>query len=214
MEIVVYLIIAVAAYLIGSLPTGYLAGRVKGVDIRTVGSGNIGATNAFRILGKKVGILVLVVDGLKGFCACEFIPPVLVRYFPGMAGQQDYLYLVAGVSAILGHNFTCWLRFKGGKGIATSCGVLFALSPVAGATAVVVWFAVFLTSRYVSLASIAAAASLPVAAWLSHGGPVMICVFAGMGAMAIIKHRSNIKRLLSGTENRFGTRKKEITHES
>ena len=207
-DIVVYLITLAVAYLVGSLPTGYLAGRVKGLDIRTVGSGNIGATNAFRILGTKVGVLVLLVDALKGFCACSFVAPVVVHFFPSMKSQEDYLALAAGVGAILGHNFTCWLRFKGGKGVATSAGVLFALSLSAAGIAVVVWAAVFAVSRYVSLASISAAVSLPVAAWFWHGSSAKFWVFVGLGLMAIIKHKSNIRRLLSGTENRIVARKK------
>ena len=132
MDIVAYLVTALIAYFLGSIPAGYLAGKAKGIDIRTVGSGNIGATNAFRILGKTAGTIVLVVDGLKGWMAVAFIPEIVHRIFPSITWTvqtQELLRIMAGVVAILGHNYTCWLKFKGGKGIATSAGVLAALVP-------------------------------------------------------------------------------------
>jgi glycerol-3-phosphate acyltransferase PlsY len=123
-----YLIIAVGAYFIGSIPTGYLLARAKGIDIRKTGSGNIGATNVFRILGKPAGIAVLLIDAVKGFA-----PTFFVRYlFHGASSDvAEYHSMTAGFFAIMGHNYTCWLGFKGGKGIATSAGVLIALAPVA-----------------------------------------------------------------------------------
>jgi glycerol-3-phosphate acyltransferase PlsY len=197
-----------AAYLIGSLPTGFLAGKARGVDIRSAGSGNIGATNAFRILGKKVGTCVLLVDVLKGFIACAGLPWLAERVWPEVSANVFWLRILAGITVILGHNFTCWLKFKGGKGIATSGGVLLALAPAAGGTAIVVWLIVATVSRYVSLASIAAAASLPFGAWFWTRDPVMVAVLGILGTMAIVKHRSNIQRLLSGTEHRIGMNKK------
>ena len=196
-----YVEVAVASYLLGSIPTGYVAGRLRGIDIRKVGSGNIGATNVLRILGRRAGITVLLLDALKGFAACRWIPLIVA------ASPSEDLRIVAGLAAILGHNYTCWLRFKGGKGIATSAGVLLGWLPWGFAMVLAVWLVVFLTSRYVSLASIAAAAALPVAAWITSGSYRMLAVGALVGGLAIYKHRSNIQRLLNGTENRFGKKK-------
>jgi glycerol-3-phosphate acyltransferase PlsY len=194
------------------LPTGYLAARAKGIDIRTVGSGNIGATNVFRILGKGPGIAVLLIDGLKGAVACLLVPAILVKYFPDES--KETLSLLSGIGAILGHNYTCWLKFKGGKGVATTGGVLFAWSPLAGVTALVVWIVFALATKYVSVASIAAAITLPIAAWAwrsspsaSVGYPALVYALAALGALAIYKHKGNIQRLMNGTENRIGKKK-------
>jgi acyl phosphate:glycerol-3-phosphate acyltransferase len=201
--------VAAAAYLMGSLPTGFLAGRVRGIDIRTVGSGNIGATNAFRILGKTAGALVLLIDAAKGFLACRFLPS-LASGLPWLAKgpfpDVEALAMTAGVAAILGHNYTCWLRFKGGKGVATTAGVLLALFPKAFLIGLGVWLTVLAVSRYVSLASIVAAATLPVAVWWCGASRGLIILSALLGALAIYKHRSNIQRLLNGTEHRIGRR--------
>jgi glycerol-3-phosphate acyltransferase PlsY len=200
-DVFAYVCVAVLAYLLGSIPTGYLAGRARGLDIRTVGSGNIGATNVFRALGKTAGLIVLAFDAFKGFAACRFIP-MLFETAPA-----ENLRIVGGFAAIMGHNYTCWLRFKGGKGIATSAGVLLGWLPVALACMVVVWIVVLALSRYVSLASICAATALPFAAWGVTRSLRMTGVAAVVGAMAVYKHRSNIRRLLNGTENRFTFRK-------
>jgi acyl phosphate:glycerol-3-phosphate acyltransferase len=203
-----YIATAAAAYLLGSIPTGYLAGRAKGLDIRTVGSGNIGATNAFRILGKTAGALVLLGDAAKGFLACWLLARLAAQHLlpsgSDPAPALEYLSIVAGIAAILGHNYTCWLRFKGGKGVATTAGVLLALFPKAFLIGLGVWLLVLAVSRYVSLASISAALALPFAAWLCGASPTLIGVAAFLGALAIYKHRSNIRRLLDGTEHRFG----------
>ncbi len=193
------------SFLIGSIPFGFLIARSKGVDIRQHGSGNIGATNVFRTLGKKWGVLVFVLDALKGA-----LPVALA----GVASQQFGILdpalasVLAGIATILGHNFTPWLGFKGGKGIATSAGVLLALVPVASLCITVVWFLVFKISRYVSLASIAAAISLPIAVgillylgWLKS--PVLLAFSILATLLAVWQHRSNIQRLLNGTESRF-----------
>jgi len=212
-EIFAYLLIAVAAYLIGSLPTGYLVGRARGVDIRKVGSGNIGATNVLRALGKPVGIAVLVADIFKGFLAVaatvNFFPdlqtalPALFGSPPG-AALRDSLGLVAAISVVLGHNYTCWLGFKGGKGIATSAGAFLALAPVAIGIAAGVWVVAFLATRYVSVGSIAAAAALPAGAWLLPNSFGVRLLATLLGALAIWKHRANLERLRAGTEHRFG----------
>ncbi|MDB6111764.1 MAG: putative rane protein [Pedosphaera sp.] len=210
MDIVVCLATALVAYLLGSIPSGYLAGRAKGIDIRSVGSGNIGATNVFRILGKPAGIIVLVVDGLKGWVSVALVPDLVVRLLaPGHWSESgsEYLKIIAGMSAILGHNYTCWLKFKGGKGIATSAGVVAALIPQAFVIAVIVWVVVCLLTRYVSVASITAAAVLPLATWAVHQSPRMIVIAAVMAALAIYKHKANIQRLMQGTENKIGAKK-------
>jgi glycerol-3-phosphate acyltransferase PlsY len=194
---------ALGAYLLGSIPTGYLVARVRGVDIRAAGSGNIGATNVMRILGKPAGIAVLVVDGLKGFAACAWLCDVVAGAFGVPLAQANSLRIVAGVAAVVGHNFTCWLHFRGGKGIATSAGAYFALAPLAAGIALGVWMVMLALGRYVSLASIAAAVALPTAVWLTKGLALGI-VTSVLGLMAIWKHRGNIGRLLKGTESRLG----------
>jgi glycerol-3-phosphate acyltransferase PlsY len=209
---VVYIAVVAGAYLLGSIPTGYLTGKARGVDIRAAGSGNIGATNTFRVMGKSAGIFVLAVDCLKGFVAVKFLAPA-VPVWLGLArgeARADWLSLCAAAAVVMGHNYTCWLRFKGGKGVATSCGVLLALAPAAAAIVLSVWGIVLLASRYVSLASISAAFVLPVAAWLTQGSSVITAAATGLGALAIAKHRSNIQRLLAGTENRFGAKKDPV----
>ena len=214
MEITAGIVTALIAYLLGSIPTGYLVAKSRGVDIRTVGSGNIGATNVFRILGKPAGIFVLLVDALKGFvaarCVGMFAYRILVGDLPDESRTDELFRIVGGLFAILGHNYTCWLKFKGGKGIATSGGVTLALLPVAMGIALATWILVCLTTRYVSVASIAAALVLPIAAWWpARSSPAMITVAAVISALAIYKHRANIQRLMNGTENRFGKKKPE-----
>ena len=202
--------IVVAAYFLGSIPTGYLAARAKGVDIRTVGSGNIGATNAMRVLGKPAGIAVLLLDALKGYAAVAWACPLLIRTFHGPAAEVETLRIVAGIAVVLGHNFTCWLKFRGGKGIATSGGAYLALAPVAVGVAVAAFLLAVLLTRYVSLGSIAAAIALATAVWcLPEHSLFLGTVTTALGAMAIYKHRSNIKRLMAGTESRIG-KKTEI----
>ena len=188
------------AFLLGSIPTGYLVARAKGVDIRQHGSGNIGATNVFRTLGKPLGVLVFILDALKGFAAVW----LAARY----GGPSAWPAILAAVAAIAGHNYTPWLGFKGGKGIATSAGVLIALMPWAVLAIALVWFAVFFATRYVSLASICASAALPVAVgalWFyGCGGNAPLLGFSVLiAALAIWRHRSNIERLMAGTEHRF-----------
>lgn len=211
MESLSYLAIAVAAYLLGSIPTGFLVVKAKGIDIRSVGSGNIGATNVFRILGKPAGIFVLVFDGLKGFTACAWLSDVIIKSFAVTPGEEVYLRLVAGLAVVLGHNYTCWLRFKGGKGIATSAGVLAALVPWALIITLSIWIVLFLTTRYVSLGSIAASFTLPFATLLTTKSWTLTVVTGAMGALAIYKHKGNIQRLLNGTEGRISFKQKGAT---
>ena len=225
--------IVLLAYLLGSIPFGLIVSKSQGIDIREHGSKNIGATNVFRVLGKVPGIITLVVDFLKGLLACWLFPILMMKIFGGEAGltggadleklnfsftattstqaQQtlEWLGIVAGVAAILGHNYTCWLKFKGGKGVATTAGVLAALFPGTFGIALAIWLIVFGASKYVSLASIIAAVSLPVSTWLLKGSTRMIVLAFFLGALAIYKHKANIQRLLHGTENRFGKKKEE-----
>ena len=199
-----YIIIVGAAYFLGSIPTGYLVARAKGIDIRAVGSGNIGATNVFRMVGKTAGVFALIVDGLKGYVACTWLCDWLLALL-GVPGADTELYrILAGIAAVLGHNFTCWLKFKGGKGIATSAGVYFALAPLAAGIALGAWIVVFALSRYVSVASIASAIALPTAVWFTRESLLLRIVTILLGVMAIYKHRDNVKRLLNGTERRLG----------
>jgi acyl phosphate:glycerol-3-phosphate acyltransferase len=203
------IVTALIAYLLGSIPTGYLMGRARGIDLRTMGSGNIGATNAFRILGKPAGTFVLVVDGLKGWVSVALIPGLVCKLLNVSADfeMREYLAMIAGVFAILGHNYTCWLKFKGGKGIATSAGVLAALIPVAFVVGLTTWIIVCLLTKYVSVASMTAAFSLPFAAWAGHSSHRLIAVAAILGALAIYKHKANLERLRKGTENKIGGKK-------
>ena len=203
----VYIVIAVSAYLLGSIPTGYLVARARGIDIRTVGSGNIGATNVFRFLGKPAGTFVLLMDALKGWLAVRIIAFWIADNllpFDSLGGTREIASIIAGICAVLGHNYTCWLKFKGGKGVATSAGVYFALAPLAAGIALGTWIIVFALGRYVSVASIAAAAALPAAVWLTNGSRFLGIVTTALGLLAIFKHRSNIQRLLNGTERRLG----------
>jgi len=206
-DIGAYIVVVVIAYFLGSVPAGFLAGKARGIDVRMVGSGNIGATNAFRVLGKTAGTVVLVADALKGFAAARWTPLLAVYLFPGAVSQRENLALAAGVAAILGHNFTCWLKFKGGKGIATSGGVVLAWAPLACLTALALWGVVFVLTKFVSVASIAAALVLPIAVWFWNGSLTMTAVMAALSALAIYKHKANIQRLLSGTESRAGAKK-------
>lgn len=203
------------AYLLGSIPTGYLMGRAKGVDVRKVGSGNIGATNVFRVLGTTAGIIVLVADGMKGWLAVSVAPALAHRCFspatPWDVSTQEYLKLIAGAVVILGHNYTCWLKFKGGKGIATTAGVLAALVPLTFVSCLSTWILVCLLTRYVSVASIMAAVMLPLSTWtiyhFTHNddyGRRMIILAGVLGALAIYKHKGNLERLMNGTESKIG----------
>ena len=211
MQIFGYFATAIGAYLLGSIPTGFVVAKAKGIDIRSVGSGNIGATNVFRALGKPAGIFVLLIDGLKGYAACEWLVDLVLQSFGGAGADREVLKILGGIFGVLGHNYTCWLKFKGGKGIATSGGALAALVPWAFLIILGVWIVVFAITRYVSLASIAASVSLPFATWVTGGSITLILVTSAMTVLAIYKHKANIQRLLSGTESRLGAKKGEVT---
>lgn len=203
-----YIVTALVSYLLGSIPAGFLVGKAKGIDIRTMGSGNIGATNVFRYLGTVAGVVVLLADALKGFLAVAIADRLCWKAF-GSGGPlaREWLDIIAGVTAVLGHNYTCWLHFRGGKGIATSAGVLVALVPYALLIILGVWILVVGLTRFVSLASICASFTLPFATWLTGGSFTMVTITAAMTVLAIYKHKSNIQRLLKGTESRIGAKK-------
>jgi len=195
-------------YLVGSIPTGYLIGKSRGIDIRQHGSGNIGATNVWRVLGRNYGLAAFICDFLKGF-----LPLYLVRTlsFPDSNSWTVTLLLVAcGIAAILGHNYTPWLGFKGGKGIATSAGMLGALMPWVLAVSLSLWIVATLATRTVSIGSILAAVSLaPAALWFYWGNWIYFGLALLAGGLAVWRHRANIQRLRAGTESKisFGSKK-------
>lgn len=188
------LIVIVAAYLIGSIPTGLLLGKAYGIDVRKEGSGNIGATNLYRTVGRKVGIITLLGDCLKGLLPVLFIkhsalPPELAAW--------------VGLAAFCGHVFSVFLKFRGGKGVATALGVFLALAPLAVAIAIAFFAVMMFIWRYVSLGSIVAAASMPLAVFLMGGNSTVTTVTVLISAIVILRHRENIGRLLSGNESKF-----------
>ncbi|MBR2365148.1 MAG: glycerol-3-phosphate 1-O-acyltransferase PlsY [Lentisphaeria bacterium] len=207
----------ILSYLAGSIPSGFLIGKSKGIDIREHGSGNIGATNVTRIVGKWWGKLCFLCDFLK-----SAVPVALVAFLCRkeiFADPWGLLPSLAAFSAVAGHIFPVWLKFKGGKGISTAAGAVLALNPPALLAAGIVWAALFFAFRYVSLASIFAAAGLPFFAWgaaklgLWNCTNVELGLFILLGVLAIVKHISNIKRLLNGTESRFVKKKEETAGE-
>jgi glycerol-3-phosphate acyltransferase PlsY len=207
------LLIAAASYLMGSIPFGYLLVRIfRGEDVRQSGSGNIGATNVAR-KSPVLGASTLLLDALKGTCAVLLANEAFMRTPPGNTDVSLYPSLsVVALCAVLGHMFPVWLRFRGGKGVATSVGAFAVLIPRATLGAFAIFMIVALVSRYVSLASIAAAVSLPVLAWLSlrhrNGeGLLTLLPIVIASVLVIAKHHENIRRLLAGSEPRFGSRR-------
>jgi acyl phosphate:glycerol-3-phosphate acyltransferase len=203
-----YLACGAISYLLGAVPFGYLIARARGVDITSVGSGNIGATNVFRSVGKGWGLLTFALDAGKGFVAACAIPKAAA-----LAGQPagPALPVCCACLAVAGHNWPIYMRFKGGKGIATSAGALLGIAPQAAGIGIVSWALVFLLTRYVSVASIFACLILPAAAWCLYGkhDKLLPAALTLLGVVGIWRHRSNIQRLLNGTEHRaqFGRRK-------
>jgi acyl phosphate:glycerol-3-phosphate acyltransferase len=200
-------VVALISYLLGSLPAGYLAGRLAGIDIRGAGSGNVGATNVLRVLGKRFGYPVFFVDFIKGFGAVVLSIWIVSRARP----SENLVQLdgaLSGVCCVMGHVYPVWLGFKGGKGVATSIGVLFGLMPLAALIVCVIWIITFETTRYVSLASVAAAISLPVSVgamffFQAINTPVLFYFSLCLAVVVVVRHRSNLSRLLKGTEPRF-----------
>lgn len=193
----------VASYLLGAVPGSFLIARARGVDIRTVGSGNVGATNVFRSVGKKWGILAFFLDALKGAAPALWLLPA-IRAMGGPDLAPDWR-LGFGALAVAGHNWPVFLGFKGGKGVATSAGMLLAVAPSAVGIGLLVWILTFAASRYVSLASIGAALAVPASAWALYAreGVIRPIVLTALGLLTLWRHRANISRLRTGTEHRF-----------
>jgi glycerol-3-phosphate acyltransferase PlsY len=201
MTVAIFIGCAVVSYFLGSIPTGFLWAKARGIDIRKVGSGNIGATNVMRALGRGPGAAVLFLDAAKGFLPVFVAPHI----FPNT--DHTTLQITCCIFVIAGHNWTCWLKFKGGKGVASSAGALLAFLPLPLLCALGVWGIVFAIWRYVSLASICAAVAMPIATWFLAKDTTLFIFTVVLGAVVIYKHKSNIQRLLAGTENRIGRRK-------
>ena len=198
------------AYLAGAIPFGLLIARLNGVDIRNVGSKNIGATNVFRCVGKGWGVLTFALDAAKGLVPALVFPRLGKEALPVFQGLENCFGLLCGVAAILGHNFPIYLKFKGGKGVATSAGVLLGVAPAAVGIGLLGWLVLFLTTRYVSVASIGAALVVVAASWWLYRaqGLVLPVVLTLLGLLAVFRHKNNMQRLLAGTENRFQFRKR------
>ncbi len=206
-----FLVSAIAGYIIGATPFGYFAGRLRGIDIRNEGSKNIGATNVWRVMGAAYGLPVFILDTLKGW-----LPAWAAHAWFHQQGWGTSLEtaggMAGGICAVLGHNFTFWLKGRGGKGVATSAGVLLGLAPLVVAVAAAVWAALFFGFRYSSLASLGAAVAVPLTmaammnlsgAWdgLLLGLGTLLCI------MTVVRHRANIGRLLAGKELKVGAKK-------
>jgi acyl phosphate:glycerol-3-phosphate acyltransferase len=206
------LLIVVVSYLLGSIPFGYLLVRVfRGQDVRQTGSGNIGATNVARTGSKGLAIATLVLDALKGYLAVAHVFFLAAHHpenLPDYGPHSVYiLAALAGFCAILGHMFPVWLRFKGGKGVATGVGAFLALAPLAVAVVLAVFVAIVATTRYVSLGSIVGSLAFPVAAWWLNPqtrSVTILLLISASSLLIIIRHKDNIRRLLAGNENRFG----------
>jgi glycerol-3-phosphate acyltransferase PlsY len=230
-------LLPVVAFFIGSIPFGLLIARARGIDIRQHGSGNIGATNVLRVVGKKYGISCLILDLLKGFIPVllainliriagrspgiplEFLAPFAMELPAAKQFTGQLVHVLTGLAAVLGHNYSPWVGFRGGKGIATSAGILLALMPAAVGVLLVVFGVVFLLTRYVSLASVVAAVLLPAITHYGarfHRGPdgrslweagtwnkPLFALTVVLAVLAVWKHRGNLRRIRAGTENRF-----------
>jgi acyl phosphate:glycerol-3-phosphate acyltransferase len=195
------------SYLVGAIPSSFIAGRLlRGIDLREHGSGNLGATNAFRVLGPAIAAPVMLFDMLKGFVPAYF--------FPSLVPDGGWGWAIAfGAAAIAGHIFPVYLRFRGGKGVATGAGVFLALAPVAMGVALVAWLGTLGLSRMVSLASIVAALVLLVALPFTSAPAAVQGLGVAVAAVVIFAHRSNVRRILQGTEYRFGTRSRDAEEE-
>lgn len=212
MDIITYLSIAIISYLIGATPWGYIIAKIKGVDIRKEGSGNVGATNVLRTLGKKYGIACFFLDFLKGF-----LPVIVVILLKkhDILNLSDYAIILVSCCTIFGHMWPIYLKFKGGKGVSTMGGIILAIAPISFIFGGTLWLMAFYLSRYVSLASILAALSLPISAFLFDKfdifelPTILIIMLAIISLLITVKHLGNIKRLINGTENRF-TKKQRI----
>lgn len=204
MNIAIYVALAVVAYLLGSIPFGLILVRiVRGEDVRLTGSGNIGATNVARSGGAKLGVATLLLDALKGYVAVLIALTVSHR---NSAVDLGLAASLAALCAILGHVFPAWLKFRGGKGVATAVGAFVGLAPRAVFVVLAIFLVIVLISRYVSLGSIVASAVFPLLAFFlyrSESSPAGLAIMLGASLLIILKHKANIRRLLDGTENRL-----------
>ena len=208
--IVTYAAPVAVAYLLGAVPFGLLVARTRGIDIRKHGSGNIGATNVFRTVGKGWGVLTMVLDALKGLLPTLLLP----RAVAALTGEvpHDALAVCIALAAVCGHNWPVYLRFKGGKGVATTAGALIGLAPAVVGVGIVAFAVVLGVTRFVSLGSITAAVLIPVIAWLIYPGELLLPIFLTLlGAMVVWRHRANIARLIAGKENRIEFGKKRAS---
>jgi glycerol-3-phosphate acyltransferase PlsY len=189
-----------ASYLLGSVPFALIAARAKGVDLRVHGSGNLGATNAIRVLGAGIGVPVLLADVLKGLVSVTVFPRLL-----GVTGAE--VPLLCGAAAVCGHVWSVFLRFRGGKGVAAAAGAFLGLAPGALGIAAAVFAVVLLFGRYVSLASLIGSVTLPLALWRTGAARSVLAAGVAIAVLVIVRHRTNLARLLAGTESRIGSRK-------
>jgi len=194
-------VLVVAAYIVGSFPFGAWISRLRGVDILAVGSGNIGATNVYRTLGPLIGVIVLVLDVAKGMA-----PTVIARL---VLHEDGFYAFLPGLAAVLGHCSSPFLKFRGGKGIATGLGALLGATPLVALSALGVFVVCVATTRYVSLASIFAASSVVLFGFLYGDGPISVAIYGGLAVFIVYKHRGNIRRLMNGTERRFSLSNKQ-----
>ena len=197
-------LLLLAAYLVGATPTSYVVGRLaRGIDLRHHGSGNLGATNAYRVLGWRAASPIFIVDIAKGWFPAF--------WFPRWDGEPAAAWALAyGAAAIVGHVFSVWVSFRGGKGVATSAGVFLALAPSAVLVGLLVWGGLVYATGYVSLASVTAAAVLPIAILLLQGIGAVFWLSIALAIFVIFAHRANLGRLMRGTEHRFGARAREV----
>ncbi len=207
------LLIGILSYLIGAIPSSLWVGKIyKKIDLRDYGSGNLGATNTFRILGWKAGLVVSLIDFMKGFTAAFWISAIAVDAIPNVYSGWEttiFVQIYAGLVAVIGHMYSVFALFKGGKGVLTACGMLYAIEPVSISLALLVFITVLFSTRYVSMASIISAIMYPIfLVMLRYGfnyaidGSLMV-ITAALAITIVVKHRSNIKRLMDGTENRI-----------
>ncbi|MFA6568167.1 MAG: glycerol-3-phosphate 1-O-acyltransferase PlsY [Victivallales bacterium] len=211
LDITGFTLIGIASYLFGSVPWAFIIGRINGIDIRKHGSGNIGATNVMRVLGRKWGILCFLLDFLKGLLPVLAVKILISQKI--LTASPDSLVITAGLAAVGGHIWPVFLKFKGGKGMATGGGVLIGIAPYSFICTVLVWIVLFYSTRYVSAASVIAAAVLPVSSFIFSktglwvlSAPIQAFLLI-LAIVTIAKHHSNIRRLINGTEHKFEKKK-------
>jgi acyl phosphate:glycerol-3-phosphate acyltransferase len=210
--IISYIVGIIISYLIGGIPFGYLIAIAKGIDIRTQGSGNIGATNVGRVLGKKYGLIIFILDMLKGFIAVFFVPALVSSAVNIPTTTDNLLVILCGFCAVSGHAFPVYLKFKGGKAVATSFGVFIWLVPISIAIAFGVWFLTVIVTRYVSLGSMICSMALVVAVVVVVDSPFgdnvyLTAMSVAVAILIIARHTSNIQRIIAGTEKKVFSKK-------